>query len=126
MKLNKDLQNKTRKSLIFVSKFGFRGPFIMGKIPHKIFPLKCGFDIGYGIGRKYRPIWVSVSVSDLNQNSGFGRTLLTSVELLSFDFGVLKSKIFGHQHTPRKLEYSVNRPNAESTKIRQNFRKKNV
>ena len=23
------------------------------------------------------PIWVSVSVSDLNQNSGFGRTLLT-------------------------------------------------
>jgi hypothetical protein len=25
LKLNKDLQNKTRKSLMFVSKFGFRG-----------------------------------------------------------------------------------------------------
>ena len=41
-----------------------------------ILPLKCGFGIGYGIGRKYRPIWVSVSVSDLDQNSGFGRTLI--------------------------------------------------
>ena len=49
------------------------------KIPHtignQIFPLKCGFGIGYGIGRKYQPIWVSVLVSDRNQNSGFGRTL---------------------------------------------------
>ena len=53
------------------------------KIPHtignKIFPLKCGFGIGYGIGYgigwKYCPIWVSVSVSDLNQNSGFSLTL---------------------------------------------------
>ena len=35
----------------------------------------CGFGIGYGIGRKYQPIWVLVSVLDLNQNSGFGRTL---------------------------------------------------
>ena len=34
-----------------------------------------GFGIGYGIGQKYPPIWVLVSVSDLNQNSGFGRTL---------------------------------------------------
>ena len=34
-----------------------------------------GFGIGYGIGRKYRPIRVSVSVSDRNQNSGFGRSL---------------------------------------------------
>ena len=58
------------------------------KIPHtignKIFPLKCGFaigyDIGYGIGWKYRPIWVSVSVSDLNQNSGFSRILSISLE----------------------------------------------
>ena len=31
--------------------------------------------MGYGIGRKYLPIWISVSVSNLNQNSGFGRTL---------------------------------------------------
>ena len=49
------------------------------KLPHtignQIFPLKCGFGIGYGIGRNYQPIWVSVSVSDRNQNSGFGRTL---------------------------------------------------
>ena len=47
------------------------------KIPHSIgnyiLPLKSGFDIGYGIVRKYRPIWVSVL--DLNQNSGFNRTL---------------------------------------------------
>ena len=45
------------------------------KIPHTIgnliFPLKCG----YGIGRKYQPIWVSVSVLGRNQNSAFGRTL---------------------------------------------------
>ena len=37
-----------------------------------------GFGIGYGIGRKYRPIRVSVSVSDRNQNSGFGRSLLST------------------------------------------------
>ena len=60
---------------MFGSKFGFRAPFMMGKMPHKIFPLKCSFGIGYGIGRKYRPMWISVSVSDLNQNSGFSRTL---------------------------------------------------
>ena len=52
---------------------------MMETIPHTIsnyiLPLKCGFGIGYGIGRKYPPIWVSVSVSDLNQNCGFGRTL---------------------------------------------------
>ena len=67
---------------MFGIKFGFRGPFRMEKIPHAIsnliLPLKCGFNIGYGIGRKYRPIWVSVSVSGLNQNSGFGRTLCAS------------------------------------------------
>ena len=37
--------------------------------------MKCGFSIGYSIGRKYQPIWGLVSVSDLNQNSSFGRTL---------------------------------------------------
>ena len=46
------------------------------KVPHTIgnmiFPLKCGFGIGYGISQKYQPIWVSVSL-DLNQNSGFGQ-----------------------------------------------------
>ena len=35
----------------------------------------CGFGIGFGIGRKYRPITVSVSVLGLNQNSDFGRSL---------------------------------------------------
>ena len=64
---------------MFGRKFGFMGLFMMGKIPHAIgnwiLPLKCGFSIGYGIGRKYLPNWVSVSVLDRNQNSGFGRTL---------------------------------------------------
>ena len=59
-------------------KFGFRGPFLMEKILYaignQILPLKWGLGIGYGIGLKYWSIWVSVS--DLNQNSGFGRTLI--------------------------------------------------
>ena len=45
---------------------------------YQILPLKCGFGIGYDIGREYWPIWVSVSVSELNQNDGFGRTLPTA------------------------------------------------
>ena len=52
---------------------------MMKKIPpsisNYILYLKCGFGIGYGIGRKYWPMWVLVSVSDLNQN-GLGRTLV--------------------------------------------------
>ena len=40
-------------------------------IGNQIFSLKCGF--GSDIGQKYSPIWVLVL--DLNQNSGFGRTL---------------------------------------------------
>ena len=50
------------------------------KILHTIgnyFPLKCGLGIGYGISRKCQPIWVSVSLSDRNQNSGLGHTLVT-------------------------------------------------
>ena len=39
------------------------------------FFLECGFGIGYGISQKYRAIWVSVLVLDINQISGFGRTL---------------------------------------------------
>ena len=46
-------------------------------IVNYILPLKCGF--GYGIGQKYQPVWVSVSVLDLNQNSGFSRTLFKPV-----------------------------------------------
>ena len=49
------------KYLIFGSKFGFRGPFMIEIIPHTIgnwiFPLKCGFGIGYDIGRMYQPIF---------------------------------------------------------------------
>ena len=44
-------------------------------IGNQILPLKYGFGIGYGIGQKYQPIWVWISVLDLNQNSSFGRTL---------------------------------------------------
>ena len=48
----------------------------MEKIPHTsyvsiLLNLKFGgFGIGYVIGRKYRPIRVSVLVLDINQNSG--------------------------------------------------------
>ena len=49
------------------------------KIPHTIddylFSLKCGCSMGYSIGLKYLPIWVSVSVLGLNQNRGFGEIL---------------------------------------------------
>ena len=55
---------------------------MMEKMPHTIsnyiFPSRCGFIIG----QKYHPIWVSVSVLDLKDNSGFGHTLL-SANLLS-------------------------------------------
>jgi hypothetical protein len=47
------------------------------KISHKIFPLKYGFGISYDISRKYMPMWVSVLVSDLNQNSSFSHTLFS-------------------------------------------------
>ena len=63
---------------MFGRKFVFKGPFMMEtKIPqaigNQILPFKCSFSIGYGIDRKFLPIWVWVL--DLNQNSGFGRTL---------------------------------------------------
>ena len=60
------------------TQFGLKGPFRIEKIPHTTFHLKCGFGIGYGMGWKCRPIWISVSVSNLNQSSGFGRTLCNS------------------------------------------------
>ena len=44
-------------------------------IGNYILPLKCSLGICYGMGQKYLPIWVSVLVSDLIQNSDFGRTL---------------------------------------------------
>ena len=50
-------------------------------VSNQILSLKYGLGISYGIGRKYRPIWVSVSELELNQISGFfGRALLTGWE----------------------------------------------
>ena len=43
----------------------------------------CGFGIGFGIGRKYRPITVSVLVSGRNQNGGFGRSLVLGLQRAS-------------------------------------------
>ena len=68
---------------MFWRKFGFSGPFIIEKniswyIGNLILPLKCSFSIGYSIGRKYLPIWISVSVLDLNQSKGFGHTVSTT------------------------------------------------
>ena len=72
---------------------------MMEKIPHTIgnyiLPLKCGFDIGYGISQKYRPIWVLVLVSDQNQNSGFGRTLMQTLLILRKDISNSRTKTKG-------------------------------
>ena len=48
-------------------------------------PKICGFGIGYGISQNHWPIRISVSVSDRNQNSGFGRSLGT----IAFHYEVL-------------------------------------
>ena len=48
---------------------------MMEKIGNWIFPLKSGLGMGYGIGPKVLDNLSVVSVSDLIQNSGFGRTL---------------------------------------------------
>ena len=54
------------------------GAYYDEKIPHtignQIFLLKCALRIGL----RYWPILVSVSVSNMNQNSGFGHTLQRS------------------------------------------------
>ena len=55
-----------------------------------------GFSIGYGIDQKYQPIWVSASVSDLNQDSDFGRTLFQSPIFTLFDKFV-KVQLYRHQ-----------------------------
>ena len=59
-----------------------------------VFSRSSGFGIGYGIGRKYRPIRVSVSVSDRNQNSGFGRSLHQKDILKLTDLSSLHYSIF--------------------------------
>ena len=60
----------------------------MEKNPHAIgsyiLPLKWSLGIGYGICRKYLPIWVSVA--DRNWNSGFGRTLYVGYSNLDLPF----------------------------------------
>ena len=61
----------------------------MGKMSNKIFSSKSGFGIGYGIGRKSQPMWVSALA--LNQNSGFGCTLASLGVRAEIDLGVLLS-----------------------------------
>ena len=79
-------------SLLFDLEFEFRDLILMEKIPPTpyvsvLLHLKFGgFGIGYGIGRKYRPIRVSVSVSDLNQNCGFSCSLPPSQTQVSSIF----------------------------------------
>ena len=55
---------------------------ISDTIGNQILNLKCGFGISYGIARKYLPIWNLVSVSDRNQNIGFGRTPLENTKIV--------------------------------------------
>jgi hypothetical protein len=50
-----------------------------------------GFGMGYGIGRKYWPIWVLVSVLNLNQSSGFGRSLSKMLSLNHHYYKMTKS-----------------------------------
>ena len=78
----KNIFSKSFKSLYFWLGIWVQGPYFDGKnTPHSLSMFittseLCGFGIGFGIGRKYRPITVSVSVSGRNQNGGFGRSLL--------------------------------------------------
>ena len=37
---------------------------------------------------RYQPIWVWVSISDLNQNSGFGHTLVNIIKQFIFELGI--------------------------------------
>ena len=74
----------------------------------------CGFGIGFGIGRKYQPITVSVSVSGRNQNSGFGRSLVQEVwEVRMYnvhkvhEFQVAKD-VQEKQHRSKLEAFSVN------------------
>ena len=76
MKLKIFFQNHS-KVFIFDLEFEFRDLILMEKnapLSLSMFIATselCGFGIGCGIGRKYRPITVSVSVSGRNQNGGF-------------------------------------------------------
>jgi hypothetical protein len=50
-----------------------------------------GFGMGYGIVRKYWPLWVLVSVLNLNQSSGFGRSLGKMLSLNHHYYKMTKS-----------------------------------
>ena len=85
----------------------------------------CGFGIGYDIGRKYWPIRVWVWVSDLNQNSGFGRSLscanhnilCSPINLLVGNVG---SRIWD-SYFPALITVWRQRPKKNTTKLREGF-----
>ena len=83
----KNIFSKSFKSLYFWLGIWVQGPYFDGKnTPHSLSMFittseLCGFGIGFGIGRKYRPITVSVSVSGRNQNGGFGRSLSCTLQV---------------------------------------------
>ena len=85
----KNIFSKSFKSLYFWLGIWVQGPYFDGKnTPHSLSMFittseLCGFGIGFGIGRKYRPITVSVSVSGRNQNGGFGRSLCWCANFLA-------------------------------------------
>ena len=87
----KNIFSKSFKSLYFWLGIWVQGPYFDGKnTPHSLSMFittseLCGFGIGFGIGRKYRPITVSVSVSGRNQNGGFGRSLPLSHFHISYN-----------------------------------------
>jgi hypothetical protein len=65
------------KSWKFGSKFGLSVSFTILLVTRFSLWNVVSLWTGYGIGRKYKQIWVLVLVLDLNQNSGFGGTLAT-------------------------------------------------
>ena len=64
---------------ILGSKFGFREPFMMGKKGPLLSVTRFFPFWNLVLAQKYQPFWVSVSVLDLNQTSGFGCALLHSI-----------------------------------------------
>ena len=61
------------------------------------------FGIGYGIGCKYQPIWVLVSVLDRNQNSGLGLTLQQKILTTSKFKGRLEKILDGKFFSQKKF-----------------------
>ena len=94
--LNFEIEQNKQKIFNTQQQIWYQGPFYDGKtsctIGNQIFSLKCGFGIDSDIGQKYRSIWISVSVADLNQNRGFNRTLETNAgcQIIRFSPRILK------------------------------------